>query len=646
MKNVTKTIKQTTLSLLYLLFVITALSSKAGESAKVYTINSPDRHIQLEVQATESGANYSVKVDGVKVITSSKLAIQLESARLSKLRINREEFTSNNEVIKMVWGQFSKVRNHYSSLILNYNDVNDPTQQLRIEFKVFNDGLGFRYVIAAQGADTLVSEQSEFNFVNDYQANSYLGENAPLVTDSLTAVKTLNTPVRLMPTKGLHIAIHEAALIDGSPMQLIQSKKVEYGLQVSKVSPEYFVDNHSTSWRVVYLSANPSDFLTSSLLTNLSPPSVIKDTSWIKPGKSFWDWRVRGDKYGDGQVYDINYDSLHHFISGAETNQVDYIMIDANWYGAEHKATSDPYTEKPGLNIRKLIREAKDKGIGFILYVNDKASYYHDLNKLFETYSAWGAAGIKYGFMKASGQEKVRKTLKVVQLAAKHKLLINFHDSPIAPTGLRRTYPNWLTREYVHAQTDSGRSFTPSDFLAMMNLNMIAGPLDMSNGFFKLDDLVARRNYVRNEIYTTVAGEVARTLITFSGLIILPDSPESYESKSDLFEFIKNMPATWDESKVLVNQLGEVLVIARRSGDDWFVGVANNESAKTLELPLTFLSNQFDYDARIYADKATTHFEKQRETYQVKRRTLTDNDSLSMFLAAGGGQAVWLKAIK
>lgn len=646
MDNIAKMIKNTIFTMLYLSISIAAISAKAEENGETYTLNSPDRHIKLIVKTTETGASYSVKFDGDIVIKPSKLAVNLESGRFNQVHFSQAKQTSTNELRKTTWGQFNQVTNNFTSLSLTYDDVKDSNQTLAIEFKVFNDGIAFKYVISALGADALISDHSEFNFVSDYQTNSYRGEHAPLVNEHLNTVKQLNTPVRLMPRKGLHIAIHEAALIDGSPMHLVQNKKTQYGLKVVKNSPEYFVNSHSTSWRVVYISANPSDFLTSSLLTNLSPASVIKDSSWIKPGKSFWDWRVRGDKYGDGQVYDINYDSLHHFIAGAEANQVDYIMIDANWYGAEHKATSDPYTEKPGLNIRKLISEANDKGIGFILYVNDKASYYHDLDKLFEMYSAWGAAGIKYGFMKASGQEKVRKTLKVVQLAAKHKLLINFHDSPIAPTGLRRTYPNWLTREYVHAQTDSGRSFTPSDFLAMMNLNMIAGPLDMSNGFFKLNKLVESRKYVRNEIYTTVSGEVARTLITFSGLIILPDSPESYESKADLFQFIKNMPATWDESRVLVNELNEVLVIARRSGNDWFVGAANNEQARSLKLSLSFLNSDYQYDTRIFADTATSHFEKQRETYQINQKQLTANDEISMNLAAGGGQAIWFKAIK
>ncbi len=646
MQNVTTTIKNTILALFYLLIGITVLPSQAERNNKNYTVNSPDRHVNLTVQATESGANYSVKVDGKIIVKSSKLAVLLESKRFRQVNLVQSKHAASNALRSTVWGQFSQVRDNHNSLVLTFEDALDVTEQLSIEFKVFNDGIAFRYIITAQGADTLISEHSEFNFIKDYQTHSYRDENAPLVNNNLSTVNTLNIPVRLQPKKGLHIAIHEAALIDGSPMQLSQNKTDQYGLKVSKASPEYFVDNHSTSWRVVYLSANPSDFLTSSILTNLSPASQIKDTSWIKPGKSFWDWRVRGEKYSESEAYEINYDSLQRFITGAQNNQVDYIMIDANWYGAEHDVKSDPYTEKPGLNIRKLISEANAKGIGFILYVNDKASYYHDLDKLFETYSAWGAAGVKYGFMKSVGQEKVRKTLKVVELAAKHKLLINFHDSPISPTGLRRTYPNWLTREYVHAQTDSGRSFTPSDFLAMMNLNMIAGPLDMSNGFFKLDELVASRKYVRKEVYTTVAGEVARTLITFSGLIILPDSPESYESKADLFEFIKNMPATWDESKVIVNHLNEVLVIARRSGDDWFVGAANNETSRVLDLPLTFLSEQFDYDARIYADTESSHFETQRETYQVKRSKLNFSDELTMSLAAGGGQAIWLKAIK
>ncbi len=192
--------------------------------------------------------------------------------------------------------------------------------------------------------------------------------------------------------------------------------------------------------------------------------------------------------------------------------------------------------------------------------------------------------------MVATGEAKVRKTLDIVSLAARHHLLVNFHDDPIAPTGLRRTWPNWLTREFVHGQTDAGRTFTPSGFLTLANLNMIAGPVDMSNGFFQLDDLAVSRDYVRSEVYSTVTGETARTLITFSGLTILPDAPEEYQRKSDLFEFIRHMPTSWDETHVPINKPGRHIVVARRSRSDWFVGAAVNEEGGIVQLALDFLA--------------------------------------------------------
>ena len=434
--------------------------------------------------------------------------------------------------------------------------------------------------------------------------------------------------------------MHEAALIDGSPMHLKGSKTNPNGFEIIKNGAEYFISKHKTAWRVMFIADKPGEFLTNTLLVNLAPVSRIKDTSWIKTGKSFWDWRVRGDKYDNGKIYDIDFDSLKHFIDEASEKGIEYVMIDANWYGDEHSDKSDPYTEKVGLRMRELLDYSQQKEVGFILYVNDKVSYHHDLDHLFATYSAWGAAGIKYGFMKSSGQEKVRKTINIVELAAKHKLLINFHDSPIAPTGLRRTYPNWLTREYVHGQTDGGHAFTPSDYLAMMNLNMLVGPLDMSNGFYKLDNLVESRKYVRREIYTTVAGETARTLITFSGLTILPDSPEAYSDKAPLFEFIKQLPSTWDESVVLEDELDDFMIVARRKSNTWYVGAANNEQQRNVKLSLNFLKDGQRYIATIYADAQDSHFKNKRESYEITKQEVDNKTMLDMRLAAGGGQAI------
>ncbi|WP_158971137.1 glycoside hydrolase family 97 protein [Paraglaciecola sp. L3A3] len=609
------------------------------------TLESPNKRIQIKVWTNQQPIRYQVSYDSLPLVADSALGITLESGLFAATNFIDVKRFSSSQSWQPLWGQFSNIDDIYNALTLNLVDKSRTNKQLAIHFRLYDQGLAIQYEIDlnSKQADVLSAEKTQFNLLHSYAVNSYGGEKAPITSKHIIAGKKLKMPVRLTPNNGPHIALHEAALLDGSPMSIQGSQHHTNGLEVIKNHAEYFIEQHKTAWRVLFLADKPGEFLTNTLLVNLSPDSKIKDTSWIKTGKSFWDWRVRGDKYGNGKIYDIDFDSLKHFIEAAAEKGIEYVMIDANWYGEEHNEKSNPYTEKPGLHMRELLNYAQQKGVGFILYVNDKASYHHDLDHLFATYSAWGAAGIKYGFMKSSGQEKVRKTIKIVELAAKHQLLINFHDSPIAPTGLRRTYPNWLTREYVHGQTDGGHAFTPSGYLAMMNLNMLAGPLDMSNGFYKLDKLVESRKYVREEIFTTVAGETARTLITFSGLTILPDSPEAYSAKAPLFEFIKQLPSTWDDSKVLEDKLAQYIVMARRNGDNWYLGAANNEQQRELKLPLDFLQSEQTYIATIYADAKDSHFKNQRESYEIFSQEVNQKTVLDMRLAAGGGQAISIK---
>lgn len=606
------------------------------------TLDSPDKRIHVRILSTNNSLNYQVSFDGQAIVKDSTLGIKLESELFERTTLINIEHVSVNESWKPLWGQFSDISDIYNGVTLNLIDKNDKNKQLAINFRLYDQGLAIQYDIDLNSpdAEALIADKTQFNFAHSYGVNSYGGEKAPVTSKKIVIGKKLKIPVRLTPIKGPHIALHAAALFDGAPMSIQGSKVNLNGFDVLKNGSDYFIDKYKTAWRVMFIADKPGEFLTNTLLVNLSPVSKIKDTSWIKTGKSFWDWRVRGDKYDNGKVYDIDFNSLKHFIDEASEKEIEYVMIDANWYGDEHSDKSNPYTEKVGLRMRELLNYSQQKGVGFILYVNDKVSYHHDLDHLFATYSAWGAAGIKYGFMKSSGQEKVRKTIKIVELAAKHKLLVNFHDSPIAPTGLRRTYPNWLTREYVHGQTDGGHAFTPSEYLAMMNVNMLAGPLDMSNGFYKLDNLVDSRKYVRREIYTTVAGETARTLITFSGLTILPDSPEAYSAKAPLFEFIKLLPSTWDESIVLEDELDKFMIVARRKDNAWYLGAANNEQQRSVKLPLNFLKDGQRYIATIYADAHDSHFRNKRESYEITQKEVDNKTMLDMWLAAGGGQAI------
>jgi hypothetical protein len=622
------------------------LTDQAGEESVVLT--SPNERVKVEL-AWQDGLSptYQVSLDNEALIQPSALDLAVEGQEKVEHDLVIIAETTVNERESLPWGQFSEVKNHYQGITLKL--INKATQQQisTVEFRLFDDAVAFRYLFDdSELTQQMVTESTQFNFAQDAKSWSYNGmqpnKQVPSIIHSHN--EQLHVPILLEGDNSPALALQEASRLDAAMISFVTQKDkasfVVVSEPISMTNPPV-----ATSWRVLQIGATSGDLLTSQTLINLAPKSKIADTSWIKTGKSFWDWRVRGEQYDD-HTYALDNESLRRMIDFSAANNMQYVMIDANWYGPEHDVNSDPFTEIDGLNIRNLIKQANNKGIGFILYLNDKASVNHDLDQLFETWSSWGAAGVKYGFMKLDGEEKVRKTIKIVELAAKHKLLINFHDRPIVPSGLRKTWPNWVTREAVHAQADGHHTFRPSGFVQMAHVNALAGPLDMSNGFFKLNGLKQSRDYVRDEVYSTVAGEVARSLIIFSGLIIFPDSPEEYERKSDLFEFLKAMPTSWDESKVLTSNINSHIVTARRSNEQWFVGAAINEEGGAIPLKLDFLSPNQLYMAHIFSDAADAHYKTNREAYKTENVRVKQGDELIMTLAPGGGQAIWFTPLK
>jgi len=208
-------------------------------------------------------------------------------------------------------------------------------------------------------------------------------------------------------------------------------------------------------------------------LVNLNEPCKIEDTSWIKPGKSLWDWRVWGYRAQDGFEYGLNTKSHKRLIDFASENNIQYLLIDADWYGSEFSETSDPTTSREGVDIVDCMQHAKSKNIGVILYLNDIGARKFGLERVLEQFSEWGASGVKYGFMRGSPEEKVRQTRKVVELCARYKLMVNFHDYPIPPSGDSRTYPNLVTKEFGHSQADAQRSYFPETAVNQPLINMM-----------------------------------------------------------------------------------------------------------------------------------------------------------------------------
>lgn len=280
------------------------------------------------------------------------------------------------------------------------------------------------------------------------------------------------------------------------------------------------------AWRVIMFGCSPGALVDSHLLELLNPtPAAGMDFSWVKPGVAVWDWRVNGAKV-DGFKYTMSYPTWVRLVDFAAENGFGFLVLDANWYGKEFARESNPTTGGYAADARKLIGYAREKNVGVWLYLNDVGGRSYPIAETLKAYHEWGAAGVKYGFMAGSGENKNDRTRLITELCAQNQLLCDIHDLPVHPYGQMRTWPNAVTREYCHSQLDAHSVFQPRTFVTAVFVNMLAGPLDMDNGLADLKQTGRADN--DSPVPSTLAGEGARTLIVFSGTTIIPDVPEYY----------------------------------------------------------------------------------------------------------------------
>lgn len=380
----------------------------------------------------------------------------------------------------------------------------------------------------------------------------------------------------------------------------------------------------------------------SHLLELLNPdPDSRYDFSWVKPGLAVWDWRINGAVW-DGFTYGMSYPSWVRMVDFAAEQGFKYLVLDANWYGPEFESDSDPVKGEKAQDVQRLLKYGKEKGVGIWLYLNDVGGRKYPIEKTLKQYGDWGAAGVKYGFMSGTQEEKNRWTKKITELCAQNHLLVDFHDGPVHPYGQMRTWPNAVTREYCHAQLDGHHVFEPKTFVTTVFVNMVAGPIDMNNGMFDLRQGHTTRVDESQPVPPTLVSEAARTLIAFSGVTILPDIPEYYRKYPALLNFLSAQKMPWKESRTLAGEIGEYIVMMRETEDAYLVGAATNESGRTIDLPLSFLEKG-KYTVEVIEDGDDAHYLTNRESLKVTTWQLTNNDKLALKLAPGGGACLVIK---
>lgn len=611
------------------------LFSVSHSFAAATVVHSPDGEIAVSFDLNDGELNYSVSKGGQVVVGESKLEI-IAGAKMDLVEHSIKE---NDTSWEPTWGQFSKIRDHHNELTLKLN-AGDMAVDLLC--RVFDSGIGFRFVLPEESEGKSLTFYTTYSLAEEegyYFPRGEQGVAGPMRRDEL---KKISVPMVLERKDGGALAVFESDIYSAvgfGSMSMNYNAGKEFVVSTSKAKSSGA--GQVTPWRIILLEDAIGGLTVNTVALNLAAPCKLEDTSWIKPGKGLWDWRVHGYDNGDF-VYGIDTRSYLRFIDFCADHEIQYFTVDDHWFKS---AKDGKMVVAPEVDIEKVMAYAKEKGVLIKLYYDRKKGNYGD-ETLFDYYSGLGASGIKYGFM----GNNPSFTRSAMEAAAEHKMLINFHDGPVPMAGVERTLPNLISREYCHAQQDSRRAFLPETFLKTVMVNALVGPLDMANGNFGLNSINAGERQKgpkkKNSYISTVVSEVARTLVTYSGLITLPDAPEEYLKKADLFEFLKLKPATWDDTKVLNAEIGKVITIARRTGDTWFVGSVNDQSERTLEVPLDFLEEGKTYEVTLYEDAADAHGVKNPEAYEIKTRAVKHGDVISAKMVFGGGHAMILRPVK
>ena len=622
--------------LLLAAFAVSFLCRVSAES-KVYEVKSPDKKICFSLKVdNQLNLVYKVSVKGKDVIDWSSMGYTPDA----QYRCQAVDIVTSRKVYKSkgvwtpIWGKRSQVKDEF-----NFWSGNIPTVSvgfMGVDIRVYNEGVAFRM----STLENNVYEYTDFNFADDYTAWYYNGERHNIGPEKLSDANGERLPIMIIKAAdNLYMGLHEAALsADGWPMRL-NSKT---GLTQMSVMPEKISDfkgEYVGAWRVLMVGETPGDLVDSHLLELLNP-DPRGDFSWVKPGVYLWDWRIDGAVW-EGYRYGMNYDSWVKMIDFAADEGFQGLVLDANWYGPEFEKDSDPTKGDKARDVQRIIKYGKDKGVGVWLYLNDVAGTNYPIEETLAQYEEWGASGVKYGFMNGNPQEKNRKTQEITALCAKHHLMVDYHDYPVHPFGQMRTYPNAVTREYCKAQLDGRQIFQPKTFVTSAFVNMVAGPIDQNNGFLELHQGRTTRKDNNQEVPSTVTGEIARTLITWSGATVIPDIPEYYKKYPSLLEFLSAEKQPWQESITLAGEIGEYIVMARQNADgDWLIGAATNEEAREISVPLTFLGKG-KFTATVNTDAEDTHYRTNRETFKTEApQTVTKKSVLTLKLAPGGGACV------
>ena len=640
---------------------------------KKIELHSPDQNLVFKFRLTEKKPVYKVEYKGSILINDSKLSLSFkENGKWGQnLTMQKPKYSEVDETYELVVGKTKNVRNHYREVIIPLTERNAPQRKINLVVRVFNDGIGFRYVFPEQNnwkSYVLLDENSSFNilgnptvyalFWKNYN-NSHEGFYRILYYDRVSQDSLMDMPTLFEFQNKVVMAITEANLRNYAGMYL----RKENGVLVSRLSPlqgqtEVKVKAqlpHRTPWRVLLISNRIGTLIESNILTSLNDPTKIEDTSWIKPGKTSFHW-WNGDVVPDTTFAPgVNFETNKYYIDFCARNHIEYHSVigyggfawyksDAAGYGVVGPNTDVTQTV-PSLNMQQVCDYARGKGVGIHVWVHWKAIY-PKLEEAFTQFEKWGIKGMMVDFLERDDQEMVNIQEEILKKAAEHKLFIQFHGA-YKPTGLNRKYPNEFTREGTHNYEQnkwSIKPISPDHDLNVVFTRMLAGATDYHLGGFRaVPEIKFKTQYTRPLMGGTRCHMLAMYVVLESYLCMVADYPSAYEGQPG-FEFITKVPTVWDQTVVPSAELRNYIAIARRSGENWYVGALNSTTVRAIDLPFYFLEKDVNYLVTIYQDAVDVRDYPNHLTKTIKQ--VKQGDSMKIDMAASGGLVMEIVPIK
>ncbi len=669
-------------------------------------VSSPSKDIIVKFILGDDGSpNYLVKYKDLIVIDSSSMGFDFKDqpSMVNGFEVTRTEVHEVNEEWEMPWGEQRMVQSHYNELLVMLEEKEGPYRKLNICFRVFDDGLGFRYEFPKQmGVDSIIimNENTKFNLTDDHlcwwipgdwdiyehlyntskfsEIDALSKRNHSSLAQTYIPENAVNTPVTMRTKDGLHLSFHEAALTDYAGMTLkidaddlsMTSNLVgsdRLGYKVKRALP------FETPWRTIQIGGEAKDLIASNLIVNLNEPNKLGDMSWFEPKKYmgiWWEmhvgkasWDMASGRHG------ATTENAKRYIDFAATNNIPGILIEGwntgweHWIGFEEReGVFDFVTPYEDYDLEEVVRYARDKGVEIIMHHETSSAprtYDHQMDTAFALMNSLGINSVKTGYVGKiipkgeyhHGQWMVNHYRRVLETAAKYNIAINAHE-PIKATGIRRTLPNAISREGLRGQEFNAWSAdggNPPEHLSIVAFTrMLAGPIDFTPGVF---DIKLESKYenstpgseARNQINTTLAHQLALYVVIYSPIQMACDLPENYEGHP-AFQFIRDVGVDWEQTVVLNGEVGDFVTIAREEKEtgNWFVGGITDEERRDITIKFDFLEEGKEYDAVIYKDGNSAHWNENPTGFEIEETVITIDTERTFNLAEGGGFAISL----